>query len=149
MYRQVQGHCRCCVAPLCVLCVLYVLTAATARAGEGTLTQLADVGLEPTQVQAVCITHHHGDHCFGLPALVQARHELQLEREYVSPCLHCVCCKSAALRLHMHERSSCAHSTSECSIASTRNVSAAPFSMSAAHSKIWWRGATLPLAFDV
>lgn len=67
------------------LCVLRVLLMVAARAGEGTLTQLADVGLDPTQVQAVCITHHHGDHCFGLPALVQARHELQLERECASP----------------------------------------------------------------
>eukprot|EP00892_Ulva_mutabilis_P000983 jgi/Ulvmu1/10886/UM007_0062.1 len=49
-------------------------------AGEGTLTQFQAVGLDLTRLASVCITHHHGDHCFGLPALVQARHELQLER---------------------------------------------------------------------
>ena len=48
--------------------------------GEGTQHQLLHTKLSLHQLQAICITHVHGDHCYGLPGLLASaamagRHE--------------------------------------------------------------------------
>ena len=39
--------------------------------GEGTQRQMLFAGVAMRQVSRVCITHFHGDHCLGLPGVVQ------------------------------------------------------------------------------
>jgi ribonuclease Z len=39
--------------------------------GEGTQRQFTFAGVSPTAVTRICITHFHGDHCLGLPGVVQ------------------------------------------------------------------------------
>jgi ribonuclease Z len=41
-------------------------------AGEGTQSALTRAGLSPLKVEAVLVTHLHGDHFFGLPGLLQS-----------------------------------------------------------------------------
>jgi len=41
-------------------------------AGEGTQAALVRAGLSPLKVEAILITHLHGDHFFGLPGLLQS-----------------------------------------------------------------------------
>jgi ribonuclease Z len=38
--------------------------------GEGTQRQLTFAGESAAQLTRICITHFHGDHCFGLPGVV-------------------------------------------------------------------------------
>lgn len=38
--------------------------------GEGTQFRLADAGVSGSRIDAILITHLHGDHCFGLPGLL-------------------------------------------------------------------------------
>ena len=39
--------------------------------GEGTQRQLKLAGIKPSKISKICITHWHGDHCLGLPGLLQ------------------------------------------------------------------------------
>ncbi len=39
--------------------------------GEGTQRQLLLAGISVTSLTRVCITHAHGDHCLGLPGVIQ------------------------------------------------------------------------------
>ncbi len=39
--------------------------------GEGTQRQLILAGVPATAITAICITHAHGDHCLGLPGVLQ------------------------------------------------------------------------------
>ncbi len=39
--------------------------------GEGTQRQMLFAGVTATQVNRICITHFHGDHCLGLPGVLQ------------------------------------------------------------------------------
>lgn len=39
--------------------------------GEGTQRQLTRAGLSAASITQICITHFHGDHCLGLPGIVQ------------------------------------------------------------------------------
>ena len=39
--------------------------------GEGTQRQLTFAGRSTASIEHVCITHFHGDHCLGLPGLLQ------------------------------------------------------------------------------
>jgi ribonuclease Z len=39
--------------------------------GEGTQRQMTLAGVAASQVDAICITHAHGDHCLGLPGVLQ------------------------------------------------------------------------------
>jgi ribonuclease Z len=45
--------------------------------GEGTQRQLLYAGVSASQLTRVCITHFHGDHCLGLPGVIQ---RLSLDR---------------------------------------------------------------------
>ena len=39
--------------------------------GEGTQRQLLLAGVSPWSIRKICITHFHGDHCLGLPGVLQ------------------------------------------------------------------------------
>ena len=39
--------------------------------GEGTQRQMLFAGVTAHQVTRVCVTHFHGDHCLGLPGVLQ------------------------------------------------------------------------------
>lgn len=41
--------------------------------GEGTQRQCILAGLAIARVDAVCVSHFHGDHCLGLPGVIQRR----------------------------------------------------------------------------
>ena len=41
--------------------------------GEGAQRQLACAGISVAQLTRICITHAHGDHCLGLPGVLQRR----------------------------------------------------------------------------
>jgi ribonuclease Z len=45
--------------------------------GEGTQRQMTLAGVAATDVTRICVTHFHGDHCLGLPGVVQ---RLSLDR---------------------------------------------------------------------
>tara|TARA_Y100000310_G_C20634314_1_gene790373 strand:+ start:39 stop:932 length:894 start_codon:yes stop_codon:yes gene_type:complete len=38
--------------------------------GEGIQRQMRIAGIKPSKITRVCISHWHGDHCFGLPGLM-------------------------------------------------------------------------------
>jgi ribonuclease Z len=39
--------------------------------GEGTQRQMLLAGVSTTEVTRICVTHFHGDHCLGLPGVIQ------------------------------------------------------------------------------
>jgi ribonuclease Z len=39
--------------------------------GEGTQRQMTTFGLRAHQIHRICVTHFHGDHCLGLPGILQ------------------------------------------------------------------------------
>ncbi|MBS3940052.1 MAG: ribonuclease Z [Actinobacteria bacterium] len=41
--------------------------------GEGTQRQFTHAGLAVSRIDHICITHAHGDHCLGLPGVLQRR----------------------------------------------------------------------------
>jgi ribonuclease Z len=45
--------------------------------GEGTQRQLLFAGASPSGIHHICVTHFHGDHCLGLPGVLQ---RLSLDR---------------------------------------------------------------------
>jgi ribonuclease Z len=45
--------------------------------GEGTQRQLTRAGIPVSAITMICITHFHGDHCLGLPGIIQ---RLSLDR---------------------------------------------------------------------
>ncbi|WP_059021678.1 ribonuclease Z [Mycobacterium sp. M26] len=45
--------------------------------GEGTQRQMLLAGVAPTSVTRLCLTHFHGDHCLGVPGVLQ---RLSLDR---------------------------------------------------------------------
>jgi ribonuclease Z len=45
--------------------------------GEGTQRQLVFAGVSPSRITRICLTHLHGDHCLGLPGVIQ---RLSLDR---------------------------------------------------------------------
>jgi ribonuclease Z len=38
--------------------------------GEGTQRQMIHAGVAPTAITRICLTHVHGDHCYGLPGVL-------------------------------------------------------------------------------
>jgi ribonuclease Z len=53
--------------------------------GEGTQRQMLFAGVTASQVTRICITHFHGDHCLGLPGVIQ-RMSLDQVRHTVEAC---------------------------------------------------------------
>jgi len=53
--------------------------------GEGTQRQMLFAGVTASQVTRICITHFHGDHCLGLPGVLQ-RMSLDRVRHVVEAC---------------------------------------------------------------
>ncbi|MDZ7760401.1 MAG: ribonuclease Z [Desulfovermiculus sp.] len=45
--------------------------------GEGTQRQMALAGIRAREISIICLTHFHGDHCLGLPGVIQ---RLSLDR---------------------------------------------------------------------
>ena len=45
--------------------------------GEGTQRQMTHAGVASSAITRICLTHFHGDHCLGLPGVVQ---RLSLDR---------------------------------------------------------------------
>jgi ribonuclease Z len=45
--------------------------------GDGTQRQMVHAGVAATDINRICVTHFHGDHCLGLPGIVQ---RLSLDR---------------------------------------------------------------------
>ena len=39
--------------------------------GEGTQAAAMKAGVSLSRLEAICLTHYHGDHIFGLPGLLQ------------------------------------------------------------------------------
>lgn len=39
--------------------------------GDGTQRQMSHAGVSATDITRICVTHFHGDHCLGLPGIVQ------------------------------------------------------------------------------
>jgi len=39
--------------------------------GEGTQRQMLFAGVSASQIGRICVTHFHGDHCLGLPGVIQ------------------------------------------------------------------------------
>jgi ribonuclease Z len=80
--------------------------------GEGTQRQLTLAGVAASSITRICLTHLHGDHCLGLPGVVQrlaldgVEHPVDLYfpaagQEYVDRLLHaCVSYRLPDLRLH-------------------------------------------------
>ncbi len=54
------------------IAVVYRGSVVLLDAGEGTQAALTRAGLSPLRVEAVLVTHLHGDHVFGLPGLLQS-----------------------------------------------------------------------------
>lgn len=83
-------------------------------AGEGTAYQLQSIGLCASKVSHIFVTHHHGDHCFGLGPLIAARHAAFARRRCDLPfgfsfqqrafCCECVQQRSAGRLLAAHHR---------------------------------------------
>lgn len=53
--------------------------------GEGTQRQMAHAGLSANDLNWLCVTHFHGDHCLGVPGIVQ-----RVSRDGVSHPVHAV-----------------------------------------------------------
>ncbi|UKA57172.1 ribonuclease Z [Arthrobacter sp. FW306-2-2C-D06B] len=80
--------------------------------GEGTQRQMIQAGVSASQITRICITHVHGDHCFGLPgvlsrmALDRVEHAIHLHYpasgEDMIRALVAVASPGIDLRLHPH-----------------------------------------------
>ena len=49
--------------------------------GEGTQRQFTHAGVAAARITDICVTHFHGDHCLGLPGIIQRLSGDQVERE--------------------------------------------------------------------
>lgn len=53
--------------------------------GEGTQRQMIRAGVTASMIHRICITHFHGDHCLGLPSMIQ---RISLDRVPHEICAH-------------------------------------------------------------
>jgi ribonuclease Z len=58
--------------------------------GEGTQRQMLFAGVSPTEVTHICLTHFHGDHCLGVPGVIQ-RMSLERTMHVVEACFPADC----------------------------------------------------------
>lgn len=49
--------------------------------GEGTQRQMLLAGVAASKIHRICLTHFHGDHCLGLPGVLQRIHLDQVKHE--------------------------------------------------------------------
>src|SRR5688500_12161031 len=80
--------------------------------GEGTQRQMIHAGVSASQITRICLTHIHGDHCFGLPGVLsrmvldRVEHPVHLHYpasgEDVVRALLSVTSPGMDLRLHPH-----------------------------------------------
>lgn len=80
--------------------------------GEGTQRQMIHAGVSATQITRICLTHVHGDHCYGLPgvlsrmALDGVAHQVHLHYpasgEEMIRALVAIATPGIDLRLHPH-----------------------------------------------
>jgi ribonuclease Z len=80
--------------------------------GEGTQRQMIHAGVAPTAITRICLTHVHGDHCYGLPGVLSrmvldgVQHPVDLhypaEGEAVVRALVGLATPGLDLRLHPH-----------------------------------------------
>ena len=49
--------------------------------GEGTQRQMLFAGVAASRIHRICVTHFHGDHCLGLPGIIQRIHLDQVKHE--------------------------------------------------------------------
>jgi ribonuclease Z len=80
--------------------------------GEGTQRQMTFAGVAPTAITRICLTHVHGDHCYGLPGVLSRMvldgvpHPVDLhypaEGESVVRALVGLATPGLELRLHPH-----------------------------------------------
>jgi ribonuclease Z len=80
--------------------------------GEGTQRQMIHAGVAPTGITRICLTHVHGDHCYGLPGVLSrmvldgVQHPVDLhypaEGEAVVRALVGLATPGLELRLHPH-----------------------------------------------
>ena len=53
--------------------------------GEGTQRQMLFAGVTASQITRICVTHFHGDHCLGLPGVLQRLSLDQVAHEVDDP----------------------------------------------------------------
>ncbi|MBG6184381.1 ribonuclease Z [Arthrobacter sp. CAN_A214] len=80
--------------------------------GEGTQRQMISAGVSASRITRICLTHVHGDHCFGLPGVLSrmvldgAAHAVHLHYpasgEHVVRSLVSLATPGLDLRLHPH-----------------------------------------------
>ena len=80
--------------------------------GEGTQRQMIHAGVSVSQITRICLTHVHGDHCYGLPGVLsrmvldRVRHPVHLHYpaagEEVVRALVSLASRGLDLRLHPH-----------------------------------------------
>jgi ribonuclease BN (tRNA processing enzyme) len=66
--------------------------------GEGTQRQMLFAGVTASQITRICITHFHGDHCLGLPGVLQ---RMSLDRV---PHVVEVCYPAESILTHFSQR---------------------------------------------
>lgn len=74
--------------------------------GEGTQRQFAFADVSPAQIDRICITHFHGDHCLGLPGML-----LRLSQDGVEHPVHLHHPASGQVHLDRLRHASIGHDT--------------------------------------
>lgn len=97
--------------------------------GEGTQRQMLHAGVSANQITRICLTHVHGDHCYGLPGVLSRMAMDQVERPVH---LHypasgdevvrqLVAVANGGIDLHLHPHGSAGHIADGLSVAPLRH----------------------------